>query len=58
MTNLEFKQMRVAKNYTQLELSRVIGINPEQISRLENGHNNVKKMHEIAIRGVPKNDKR
>ena len=57
MDNLEFRKIRKTKGYTQVELGEILGLNPEQISRLENGHCQVKKALGIVIKSLPYNNK-
>lgn len=53
----EFKQMRLQKGYTQVELSELLGITPVQISRIENGKYKVKKWHKLALQSIPQNNR-
>jgi len=55
MDNLDFKKLRIDKGYTQVQIAPLLGVNPEQVSRLENGHCEIRKTMWIIIKGLPKN---
>ncbi len=54
MNKNEFKNIRVKKGYTQVELSKELGLTVASISRLENGHTPISKLISIAIKSIDK----
>jgi transcriptional regulator with XRE-family HTH domain len=49
MTKEEFKQIRLELGRTQEELSEEIGLTPQMISYLENGHKPITARTEMAM---------
>lgn len=54
MTNEEFKALRELKGYTQKELGQYLDMSEVQISRIENGHSDIRRVLILAMKGLPR----
>jgi transcriptional regulator with XRE-family HTH domain len=53
----EFKRLRLAKDYSQSQLARALGVATMTVSRWETGLHNVPQMALLALAGLPKQTK-
>ncbi len=57
MNKTQFKKKRMSFGYTQIELSKILGISRVHLSRLENGHCKISKIIGMAMDSLTKNNK-